>query len=61
MEVVTHHRVDHQVDQLVLAGHVAVQRCRSDTELDRQGPHRDRLNSLSVGQCHGDGGDLVAR
>ena len=61
MEVVTHYSVDHQVDELVFASHVAVKRGRSDTELDRQGSHRDRLDSLSVGQCHGGCGDLVAR
>ena len=60
LQVVAHHRIDHQVDQLVLAGDVAVERCRSNTELDRQGPHRDRLDSLRVGQLHRGRGDLLA-
>ena len=61
LEVVAHHGVDHQVDQFLLAGDVAIERGRPDPELDRQSPHRDRLDSLGVRQSDGGGGDLLPR
>jgi hypothetical protein len=52
--------VEHQVQQLVLAGHVGVGSHRRDPELLGQAPHRDGLEALLVGELDRGVDDLLA-
>jgi hypothetical protein len=45
-------RIEHQLDQLVLAGHMCVQRHRAHLKPFGHIPHRERIHSLAVGNLN---------
>jgi hypothetical protein len=53
--VLTAGHVDHQLDQMVLGRHIAIQRHRGDAELGRHPAHGHRVQSPGVGQPDGRG------
>jgi hypothetical protein len=53
--------VEHELEQLVLARDVAVQRHRGKAELGRHAGHRDRVKPLGVGDPDGGFDDRVGR